>query len=214
MILLHCNPTDPGLLWERTKQDLCDDLRHRLINHLNLANPTEDDIYDYGLYLIDKELRRNGRGLDSIVGMPQPVNNWAQQELQGNQLIHEQLDYDQQMLQQVVDQGLPTLNAEQRALYDVVLASVQDGSGDSFFVHSAGGCGKTYVCNLIAAAVRATGKIVLCVASSGIASLLLSGGRTAHSRFKIPIAIHEASTCNIKHNDLHHELLQQAVLII
>jgi hypothetical protein len=62
--------------------------------------------------------------------------------------------------------------------------------------------------------VRAEGKIVLCVASSGIASLLLSGGRTAHSHFKIPIPIHEGSTCNIKKGDLLHELLSRTALII
>ena len=214
MILLHCNPADPNTLWERTKPHLCDDLQHRIINRLNIANPTQDEIYDYGLYLIDRELQRNGKSLEAIEGMPMPQNNWAQQELRRNQLIHEQLDYDHQLLQQTVDEGLPTLNVEQRALYDAVLESVQTQSGDTFFVHSAGGCGKTYVCNLIAAAVRATEKIVLCVASSGIASLLLAGGRTAHSRFKIPIAIHEASTCNIKHGDLNHELLQHTALII
>ena len=71
-----------------------------------------------------------------------------------------------------------------------------------------------YVCNLIAAAVHAKGKIILCVASSGIASLLLSGGRTAHSCFKIPIPIHEASSCNIKKGDVWHELLCQTSLII
>ncbi|KAF9223496.1 hypothetical protein BS17DRAFT_657416, partial [Gyrodon lividus] len=65
------------------------------------------------------------------------------------------------------------------------------GHGEAFFMHSAGRCGKTYVCNLIAAAVHAKEKIVLCVASSGIASLLFSGGHMAHSHFKIPIPIHE-----------------------
>jgi hypothetical protein len=32
---------------------------------------------------------------------------------------------------------------------------------------------------------------------SGIAALLIPGGRTAHSRFAIPINIHETSTCEI-----------------
>jgi hypothetical protein len=40
-------------------------------------------------------------------------------------------------------------------------------------------------------------KSCLQVASSGIASLLLLGGKTAHSRFKIPIDLHDESTCNI-----------------
>jgi hypothetical protein len=35
------------------------------------------------------------------------------------------------------------------------------------------------------------------VASSGVASLCLKGGRTAHSTFRIPIEIHETSTCSV-----------------
>jgi hypothetical protein len=45
--------------------------------------------------------------------------------------------------------------------------------------------------------LRGQGKIVLAIASSGIASLLLLGGKTAHLRFKIPIDLHNESTCNI-----------------
>jgi hypothetical protein len=46
----------------------------------------------------------------------------------------------------------------------------------------------------MAAAIRSRGEIVLTVASSGIAALLIPGGRTAHSRFGIPIMIDECST--------------------
>ncbi|GES92234.1 uncharacterized protein LOC112184611 [Rhizophagus clarus] len=45
--------------------------------------------------------------------------------------------------------------------------------------------------NMILAKVRLNHKIALAVASSGIAALLLDGGRTAHSRFKIPIPLTE-----------------------
>ncbi|KAF9219222.1 hypothetical protein BS17DRAFT_718303, partial [Gyrodon lividus] len=107
-----------------------------------------------------------------------------------NWLTAEQQDYDINVLQQIVECGENTLNAEQRTLYDAILESVDFGQGYAFFVHSAGGCGKTYVCNLIAAAVLAKEKIVLHIASSGIAFLLLSGGHTAYSCFKIPISIH------------------------
>ena len=91
---------------------------------------------------------------------------------------------------------------------------MEQEQGGLFFLHSGGGCGKTYLSKLIAAAVRARDKIVLCVASTGLASLLLPGGRASHSRFKIPIPIHEQSTCNIKKNDIHHQLFQQTSLII
>ena len=72
----------------------------------------------------------------------------------------------------------------------------------------------TYLTNLIAASVHAGGEIVLCVASTGLVSLLLPGGHMAHFHFKIPISINEQSTCNIKKDDPIHQLLQQTFLII
>ena len=54
----------------------------------------------------------------------------------------------------------------------------------------------------------------ICVASSGIASLLLSGGHIVHSQFKIPISINEVSTCNIKKDDPWYKLLHHTSLII
>ena len=45
--------------------------------------------------------------------------------------------------------------------------------------------------------LQSEGKIVLAVASCGIAALLLQGGRTTHSRFRIPINITDESTCEI-----------------
>ena len=51
-------------------------------------------------------------------------------------------------------------------------------------------------------------------ASTGLAALLLPGGHTAHSWFKIPIPCYEQSTCNIKKDDAIHELLKETSLII
>jgi len=58
------------------------------------------------------------------------------------------------------------------------------------------------------------GKIVLTIASSGIASLLLPGGRTTHSKFKIPVPTLEHSICNISQGSEASELLKKAELII
>lgn len=47
---------------------------------------------------------------------------------------------------------------------------------------------------------------------AGIASLLLSGGRTAHSRFDIPIDLSESSTCEIKRGTYLSELIAETSL--
>ena len=45
--------------------------------------------------------------------------------------------------------------------------------------------------------VRSQSQIALGLASSGIAALLFSGGRTVPSRLKVPTDINELSVCNI-----------------
>ena len=79
----------------------------------------------------------------------------------------------------------------------VLLEQLNNNSG-LFFVHGHGGTGKTFLWSTIIAKIRSEGRIVLAVASSGIASLLLPGGRTAHSRFKIPLIVNDCSMCEIK----------------
>ena len=76
------------------------------------------------------------------------------------------------------------------------------------------GTGKTFLWNAIASTLRAKGDIVLTVASSGIAATLLPHGRTAHSRFAIPIEVNEYSTCTVGQNSALVDLLQVTKLII
>jgi hypothetical protein len=56
--------------------------------------------------------------------------------------------------------------------------------------------------------------IVLTVASSGVASLLLPGGRTSHSRFKIPIDLDDNGVCDIRRCTMLSALIESASLII
>ena len=63
----------------------------------------------------------------------------------------------------------------------------------------------------LAGELRQLGHIVIIVASSGIASILLPGGRTAHSRFKLPLNVTEDSTCNIPVDSHLHKLIERAV---
>lgn len=92
--------------------------------------------------------------------------------------------------------------------------SVINKQPNVFFVSGHGGTGKTFSWNTIVSYLRAQRKIVLTVASSGVASLLLPNGCTAHSRFKIPIDIDEMAICDIKRGTKLSELLMQTDLII
>ena len=66
----------------------------------------------------------------------------------------------------------------------------------------------------MSSSLRSRKEIVLTVASSGIAALLILGGRTAHSRFCIPIIVDEISTCGIHPKSPLAELIVKAKLII
>ena len=51
-----------------------------------------------------------------------------------------------------------------------------------FFLDGPGGTGKTFVYSLLLDTIRSRGDIAIAVASSGLAALLMPGGRTALSR--------------------------------
>ncbi|GJR37369.1 ATP-dependent DNA helicase PIF1-like protein, partial [Tanacetum coccineum] len=87
-------------------------------------------------------------------------------------------------------------------------------TGGMLFVYAYGGNGKTFLYKTLTAPFRSKGQIVLNVASSGIASLLLDGGRTAHSRFAIPINIVEDFMCTISVDSDLAELIRETKLII
>ncbi len=98
--------------------------------------------------------------------------------------------------------------------YNIVVDSATHQQGKLVFLHSAGGGGKTFLCNTIAAAVHAQGQNVLTCASSSISAILLVGGHTSHSTFKIPIPSYDDTTCNIRRGTHLAELLCQTSLII
>jgi hypothetical protein len=112
-------------------------------------------------------------------------------------LAEEELAYDQHSLTINIDNVEDRLNGDQRNAYETILNAVTNKEGKLFFVYGSGGTNKTFVWITFMSRLRRQGKIVLAVASSGIASLLLLGSRTTHSRFKIPIDLHDESTCNI-----------------
>ena len=97
----------------------------------------------------------------------------------------------------MLNESLPLLDNEQRFAFSSMLTAAVHHSPYSFFLQGAAGVGKTFVYNTLCFAARSRHLEVLCVASFGIAALLLPGGRTAHSSLKIPLHIDEASTCSI-----------------
>jgi len=143
--------------------------------------------------------------------MPLPQQQWAHR-IPNPLLQAEQYDVDE--MATLVDKQRAIFNPDQATAFDAVLESVTNNQGHLFFIHAAGGCGKTFLCNTIAAEVRRRGQVALCMASSGIAALLLDGGRISHLHFKIPLSIHEDSVAGLKCNSYMLPVLQQTKVII
>ncbi|PKC07689.1 hypothetical protein RhiirA5_376858 [Rhizophagus irregularis] len=151
------------------------------------------------LYQLEDILLLNGKSLKDFPDMPIPPPktldiNYYNEDL--DQLIREERSYDIAHLRNELLQNIPLLNDDQRNIYEAVMQAVALGDG-CFFIDGPGGTGKTFLYNTLLSTVRSSGEIAVAVASSGIAALLIIGGRTAHSRFKIPLKLNESSTCSI-----------------
>ncbi|XP_031101909.1 uncharacterized protein LOC116005811 [Ipomoea triloba] len=177
------------------------DLDNRYVVHTTDLVLTDTQKKNYALLEIEKLLHACNKLLGDYP--PMPIPDGLTNSFFGNQLLYEELAYDQQALKEEHDILVGKLTEEQLVIYSKVMFDVDNNKGGLFFVYGYGGTGlpgKPFMENNVCC-FTVKGKIVLNVASSGIASLLLPGGRTAHSRFAIPISINEDSTCNIKQGD-------------
>ena len=118
-----------------------------------------------------------------------------------NKLLREELNYDINKLKYDIEFLVKNLNDGQLYIYHEILKTINLQHNNLFFIHGHGDTGKIYLWNIIISKIRSDNKIVLAVTSSRIASLLLPKGRTAHSRFRIPLLVDKSSTCHIKKNN-------------
>ncbi|XP_022176581.1 uncharacterized protein LOC111037986 [Myzus persicae] len=108
------------------------------------------------------------------------------------------------------------MTSEQNNVFNHVINCVEESTGNIFFLDAPGALEKTFIINLLLAKIRSSGKIAIGVASSGIASTLIQGGKTAHSMFKLPIDLNITDTpvCNKKKNSTLAKVLTDCVLIV
>ncbi len=212
-MLMFCEVTNPRQLWDAHWESLSDDIE--AMTRCKRVDPTitlsEDALKDRALYEIDQVLMRNGHRLDDFPTLPK--SNYTPSVHGGTRLVEEELAYDQHSLTTDVDNAEDRLNDDQCNAYEIILNVVTNKEGKLFFVYGSGETDKTFWTTLLSR-LRGQGKIMLAVASSGIASLLLLGGITTHLKFKILIDLKDESTCNITQQIKVAELVRKADLII
>lgn len=240
-ILAFSKINKPEALFNKFKYAMSDDFVR------NLPNKGKDHHHDTRrkyqvqkliLYLI-ATLPEFGLDFDDFFS--QKLRDYVQdfQELHPNPIVYgKRLIEDEEYTAELQAQHYETLlskgrlNKDQQHAFDTIKNAVENDNDVAkvFFLNGPAGSGKTHTYKALSYYFRSnlnshyqqTGKhpIVLNVASTGIASTLLPGGRTAHSRFRIPVGnIHSQSTCNIdkKRNNKFTELaelLRETKLII
>lgn len=215
IILTFSNPASPGHLWERFRDHLAADHIYAQ-QRLNDSNADVDHqlAYDVALHGLDEALHEIGSSLSAFGSLPtpRPLTSIATSAI-ASQAVHRTPEQ--------VAEGLPgrirALNADQANIYqEIICASLTDSTSQPkiFFIDGPGGTGKTFLYNVLIDGLYAEGHETTAVAASGIAALLLTGGRTAHSTFGLPLDLNEHSTCNLQIQSVKAGVLKRSRLII
>ncbi|CAN6890641.1 unnamed protein product, partial [Brassica oleracea] len=184
-MLVSKSLSQPHVVWEATWEYLTDDILYKKRRETGRPdmNLTIEQIKNIALTEIENHLLSNGRSLKKWPHMPKPEDFGS---YNGNRLIDDELKYVVEDQLKENERLMAMTTDEQRGVYEQILDAVLNDSGGVFFLYGYGGTGKTFVYRALSSAILSRGMIFLNTASSGIATLLLEGGRTAHSRFGIP----------------------------
>ncbi|GKD47982.1 ATP-dependent DNA helicase PIF1-like protein [Tanacetum coccineum] len=214
MLIMTDSMSWPEVVWEKTWSVMAADVLsvERIkqgIPDLELSDIQRKNIF---LTYIECMLWSNNMSLKDIPNMSYPDQEHMMDGY--NRLIYDETSYNPNKLREQHATLYRSLTSEQKGIHSTVIKVVDNNKGGMFFVYGYGGTGKTYLYKTMSAALRSKGEIVLNVASSGIAALLLEGGRTLHSRFAISINVVEDSMCHIGADSNLVGLIRKAKLII
>jgi hypothetical protein len=171
---------------------------------LPLVNP----YYNYGLFLLGLGLTDLQQILTDIA-LPENTFNWTVSHRTANL----QVDCTHETLLATTIQA--QLNIDQRSCFQTIMAVVTDDIQTAhFYLQGPGGTGKTFLYKTLCHYYRSQGKVVLYMALTGIAALLLPDGYTFHSQFRVPLELNESSVSTITKTSRLGALLQSTDLII
>jgi ATP-dependent DNA helicase PIF1 len=107
-----------------------------------------------------------------------------------------------------------SLNSEQMVAYNTIISTVDSPNGGVFFIDGPGGTGKTFFYRALLGIIRSQDNIAVATTTSSVAASIMPGGRTAQSRFKIPLNIDEGGYCSFTKQSSTAKLLHEASLIL
>lgn len=207
IIITHCNPSDIMTLWLQHKNSLTEDILH--LNE-NMNQQTADNIAL--VQLEDCVLQMGGQCLHSY-GLPAAQRDAA--ERIGKDYRRE-VDYDTEQQRERAMRNHTLMTPDQQHVFKTFMKAVEENATGIFFLDAPGGCGKTFLIETILATIRSESKIAIATASSGLAATLITGGRTVHSTFKVPLDLARFDTpmCSVKKGTSLARLIQDCSAII
>nr|XP_027098775.1 ATP-dependent DNA helicase pfh1-like [Coffea arabica] len=205
MLLFYCYPKNPKHLWQSFEEHLSSDYKrssaHRHCTPIEIKSKVLQDI--------NVILEHMGKNLDDYHFLEDSfTSSHAERltkEIQSETTIP--IDPENLLLAE-------KLNSSQRHAFDLILDSVSCSKGQAFFVDGPGGTGKTFLYRALLVSLRSQGYVAIAVATSGVAASLLPGGRTAHSRFKIPLDFSKQKACQLSKQSSVARLIVDAKLIL
>ncbi|ONM31301.1 hypothetical protein ZEAMMB73_Zm00001d040413 [Zea mays] len=200
-ILVYCEPSDVAVLWQKHLDAMSEDYQHRSQSKTHVEQ----------MVLIDIRNMLQSMGKDIKTFLLPPIIDTYDDAIGTAREVYE----EESIVAVVGDVALKdSLNEEQRAAYDKILSAVDTDQHGLFFVDGPGGTGKTYLYRVLLTTLRSQGKIAVATTTSSVAASIMPGGRTAHSRFKIPLTIDDGGVCSFTKQSGTAELLRKASLII
>lgn len=190
-------PANASVLWNDFKEYLSEDF---------LMDYDEEISFNRALLEIEDILISHNLTCQ-VLGLPTPT-------YLPNTINYTPFNASEQQI--LFDEYYQKANYEQRNIIDRVLQEVQfhDSFCNVFCLTAHAGCGKTFVQSAIIHRIHSLNLNVIVSAFSGIASTLLTGVRTIHNIFKLPIPVLENSVANINKNSSYGHFINQASLII
>ncbi|RZC16130.1 ATP-dependent DNA helicase PIF1 [Glycine soja] len=199
-------------VWDQTWHWMANDIVYNYKKSSTSPALQLDDRTLQNLVLLEIEelLQANQRSLRDYPSMPYPEDVNCPAYLD-NSLILAELNYNNQELRSEFEHVFSHMTDEQASIYNQIVEAVNKDKGDMFFLCGYGGTGKTYIWKTLASSLRADNKIVIMVASSGIASLLLPRAPMAH-KFCFEALNHSLRDI-IKHNSMENKIFGGKVMV-
>ena len=189
-MVAHGMVADPKALWEEFQNELSEHYDERPVDYITTPRMIHKALLEIKELLDEYNQSMSEHCLPEpdMQLIPQPTVEREYQEEIDRVLAARDTD---------PDENIKHMNKDQKAVFNEILKSIELKQGRLFAIDAPGGTGKTFLLTTLLDKVRQEGNIAVATAFTGIAAILLPGGRTLHSKLKVPFGehLHEEAHC-------------------